>query len=84
MGAITGNQLRAKTRRVQGVNNEAGEEITDAAEWCTAFADNYYDQAKQAYDGAKPEERAAIDNILGETSNTMQSQGNLQSYLSDL
>ncbi len=31
MGAVTGNQLKAKTRRVQGVNNEAGEEINDPA-----------------------------------------------------
>ena len=84
MGAVTGNQLKAKTRRVQGVNNAAGEEITDPAEWCDAFSEHYFDEAKQAYDGATAEDRAAIDKILGGTSDPMQSKANLQSYISDL
>lgn len=82
MGAVTGNQLKAKTKRVQGVNAGAGEEITDASAWCQSFAEHNYDDAKAAYD-ANPDDKAKIDQILGGP-DAMSSKEKLQNYLSDL
>ena len=64
MGAVSGNSLKARTRRVQGVNGGADEEITAADAWCQSFADHGYDQAKTAYDAASADDRAKIDGIL--------------------
>ncbi len=68
---------------MQGVNNAAGEEITEPEEWCKTFAENYYAEAKEAYDGATDAERQQIDKMLG-SADSMASKGNLQSHISDL
>ncbi len=65
MGAVSGNQLKAKTKRVQGVGNDAGTEITEAGAWLASFAEHGYEDAKTAYDAATPADKAKIDEILG-------------------
>ena len=80
MGALSGHQLKAKTKRVQSGNEEIpGTEITDAEAWCKAFAEHHYADAKKVYDNKEQTtdaEREAIDKILG-GADKMADQGNL-------
>ena len=64
MGSVSGNQLKVKTRRVQAGGAAPGEEVTNADAWVQDFADHGYEGAKQAFDAANDDEKAAILSIL--------------------
>ena len=83
MGSVSGNQLKVKTRRVQG-GIEPGQEVTDADAWMQDFADHGYASAKQAFDAATEEEKTDILSILQADADVFDKQANLQNLISNL